>query len=42
MLMTTKPWDAIRGASHAMLDRLAVYPGAIATAPNVPALVLVG
>ena len=42
MLKTTKPCEAIRGASQARLSRVAVKPGAIATAPNVPALVSFG
>jgi hypothetical protein len=42
MVNTTKPCDAMRGPSHAMLDWVAVNPGATAMAPNVPSAVLVG
>ena len=42
MVMTTKPCEASRGPSHEMLDWVAVKPGEIATAPNVPSEVLVG
>src|SRR5688500_9945902 len=42
MVMTTKPCEASRGPSHEMLDCAAVYPGEIATAPNVPSAVDVG
>ncbi|MBB5115772.1 hypothetical protein FHU28_005611 [Micromonospora echinospora] len=40
--MTTKPWEASRGPSHATADWPAVKPGEMATAPNVPSAVLVG
>ena len=42
MLMTTKPWEATRRAIHAIVERVAVKPGAMATAPNVPWEVVVG
>jgi hypothetical protein len=42
IVMTTKPCDASRGPSHAMLDWVAVKPGEMATAPKVPSAVLVG
>ena len=42
MVMTTKPCDAMRGPSQAMLDCPAVKPGEMATAPNVPSDVVVG
>jgi hypothetical protein len=42
MPTTTKPCDAIRGPSHERLDQVAVNPGEIATAPNVPWPVSVG
>jgi len=42
MLNTTKPCEAIRGASQARLLRVAVKPGAIAPAPKAPWLVSVG
>ena len=42
MMNTTKPWEATRGPSQATLDWVAVKPGAIATAPNVPSAVEVG
>jgi hypothetical protein len=42
MTNTTKPWDARRGPSHATADCVPRKPGETATAPNVPAVVLVG
>lgn len=42
MPITTKPCEAILGPSHARLDQLAVYPGEMAIAPNVPWLVSSG
>jgi hypothetical protein len=42
MVMTTKPWEASRGPYQATLDCEAVKPGETATAPKVPAVVLVG
>ena len=42
MVNTTKPCEARRGPSQAMLDWLAVNPGEMATAPNVPSAVVVG
>lgn len=42
MVNTTKPCEARRGPSHAMLDWVAVKPGEMATAPNVPSLVVLG
>jgi hypothetical protein len=42
MVKTTNPWEAMRGPSHAMLDWVAVNPGATAMAPNVPSAVPVG
>jgi hypothetical protein len=42
MVKTTNPCDARRCPIHEMLDCRAVNPGEMATAPNVPAVVVVG